>query len=137
MQCNRINLVIIARKAPELLDLTSYRIVISMVVLRAQPETGNSTIGELRTKFVVHEEICDAKVAALDPELLRLGNGIVDNHARVSDDNGKIPVLFLGDGARSCFVLSNKKVFEALVLGDVRWFDLKWPAKQSLRTVSI
>jgi hypothetical protein len=61
-----------------------------MVVLRAQSETGNSTIGKLRTQFVIHDEIRYAKVAALDPELFGLGNGIVDNHAGVGDDNRNI-----------------------------------------------
>ena len=87
-QTQRIDLVVVARDLLPPFDDPLDGRVVAVIVLRRQAEAGDSAVSILLADGLVLHEVADRKVFAFDPDGGCLGEGVIDDRARVRDDDG-------------------------------------------------
>lgn len=123
-QRNGINLIVVARQTSRLLDRARYRAMISMIILWRESEASDRCILEARPNPIIHNKIRNCEVGTLDPQLLRLSDGVVSDDARISNYGRALRVVGLVKRPCTFPVFAHEEVFECRILLRIRWLEI-------------
>lgn len=111
----RVHLVVITWHSSVLPNHSCHRTMIAMVVLRRKAETCNSSVVELLSDFVIHNEVSDGEDFALDPNLFGLGDTSVYDDAAVSNNDRLSRIILFVDGSGPRLMTADEEVFKIYI----------------------
>lgn len=119
LQCDGIDLVVVAGDTFVPADFARDGGVIAMIVLRTKTEAGDGAIVPYVGLGLVLDEIRDGEVLALDPERAGAFHGWKHHHTGVRYDHSLAGIVLGVDGSGAGSVLADKEVLECRVFVDV------------------